>query len=127
MLEAEKSISSQLRTVILNEGSPYETLHSYIASAVSPYFKSFLHSSEVQLSDTQATDNKLGPSIEKKLTELELGLLHLQQNIDIPEISLVIHPLVAQVISTCAKEGRKPRIEDFGENVKKILEPTLRC
>jgi len=107
--------------VVLNEGSPYETLHSYIASAVSPYFKSFLHSTEVHPSDSQATDNKLGPSIEKKLTELELGLLHLQQNIDIPEISLVIHPSVAQVIATCAKEGKKPRIEDFGENVRYLL------
>ena len=35
--------------------------------------------------------------VEKKMSELEMGLLHLQQNIGIPEINLVIHPIVAQV------------------------------
>ena len=35
--------------------------------------------------------------VEKKISELEMGLLHLQQNIGIPEINLVIHPTVAQV------------------------------
>lgn len=39
----------------------------------------------------------MAPSVEKKIAELEMGLLHLQQNIDIPEISLPIHPTVAQV------------------------------
>lgn len=36
--------------------------------------------------------------VEKKISELEMGLLHLQQNIGIPEINLVIHPTVAQVL-----------------------------
>ena len=31
----------------------------------------------------------MATSMEKKIAELEMGLLHLQQNIDIPEISLV--------------------------------------
>lgn len=35
--------------------------------------------------------------VEKKMSELEMGLLHLQQNIGIPEITLVIHPTVALV------------------------------
>jgi len=35
--------------------------------------------------------------VEKKISELEMGLLHLQQNIGIPEINLVIHPTVSQV------------------------------
>ena len=34
----------------------------------------------------------MASSMEKKLTELEMGLLHLQQNIDIPEITLTVHP-----------------------------------
>ena len=41
--------------------------------------------------------DKMAPSVEKKIAELEMGLLHLQQNIDIPDISLTIHPNVAQV------------------------------
>ena len=41
--------------------------------------------------------DKMAPSVEKKIAELEMGLLHLQQNIDIPDISLTIHQTVAQV------------------------------
>ena len=59
----------------------------------------------------------MAPSVEKKIAELEMGLLHLQQNIDIPEITLTIHPTVAQAIKTCMQEGRKPRVGDFGDKV----------
>lgn len=42
VIEADKSISVQIRCMTLNEGSPYETLHSYVSSAVAPYFKSYI-------------------------------------------------------------------------------------
>lgn len=58
------------------------------------------------------------PSVEKKITELEMGLLHLQQNIDIPEISLQVHPAVANVVKKCSEEGRKPKVVDFGDLVE---------
>ena len=38
--------------------------------------------------------DKLAPQVQKKMNELEVGLLHLQQNIDIPEITLPIHPAI---------------------------------
>lgn len=60
----------------------------------------------------------MAPSVEKTIAALEMGLLHLQQNIDIPEITLPIHPVVASVIKRCADDGRKPKVEDFAEYVK---------
>ena len=42
VLEAEKSIRSQLRIMNVSEDSPFETLHSYIRDAVTPYFNSFV-------------------------------------------------------------------------------------
>ena len=51
--------------------------------------------------------------MEKKIAELEIGLLHLQQNIDIPEITLNINPTVLQVIKKCAEEGRRAKVTDF--------------
>jgi dynein heavy chain 1 len=60
----------------------------------------------------------MAPSVEKKMAELEMGLLHLQQNIDIPEISLPVHQIVAAVIKRCVDEGRKPKVADFGEKVE---------
>jgi len=62
--------------------------------------------------------DKIAPSVEKKMEELELGLLHLQQNIEIPEITLTIHPTVAAVIKKAAEDGVKPKVSDFGNKVE---------
>lgn len=62
--------------------------------------------------------DKMAPSVEKKIEELEIGLLHLQQNIEIPEITLTVHPAVAAVIKKCAEEGIKPKVADFGDRVE---------
>lgn len=113
VVEADKSFSSQLRVMSLSDGSPYETLHSYVSNAVAPYFKSFIRSTGKGDRD----GDKMAPSVEKKIAELEMGLLHLQQNIDIPEITLTIHPTVAAAIKKAADEGRKPKVADFGDKV----------
>lgn len=42
ILEAEKSVRSQLRIINFSEDSPFETLHSYVKDAVTPYFNSFI-------------------------------------------------------------------------------------
>lgn len=60
----------------------------------------------------------MAPTVEKKISELEMGLLHLQQNIDIPEITLPIHPMVMSIIKKCQEEGRKTKVEDFGDKVE---------
>ena len=60
----------------------------------------------------------MAPSVEKKIAELEMGLLHLQQNIDIPDITLPIHLVVSTMIRNCAKEGRKPKVNDFMDKVE---------
>ena len=56
----------------------------------------------------------MAPTVEKKLVELEMGLLHLQQNIDIPEIHLAPHPSVQHIIRTCQEQGRRARVQDMG-------------
>ena len=90
VIEGEKSIASQLRVISLSEGSAYETLHYYVSTAMAPYFKSFVRES----GNADRDGDKMATSMEKKIAELEMGLLHLQQNIDIPEISLVVKPTV---------------------------------
>jgi dynein heavy chain 1 len=51
--------------------------------------------------------------MEKKMAEVEMGLLHLQQNIEIPEIVIAINPVVLQIMGKCLEAGRKPRVDDF--------------
>lgn len=114
VIEADKSIRSQVRLMNFSEGSPYETLHSYISKTVAPFFKSYVKES----GRADRDGDKMAPSVEKTIAELEMGLLHLQQNIDIPEISLQVHPYVASVIKHCADEGRKPKVADFGDKVE---------
>ncbi|XP_066987022.1 dynein heavy chain, cytoplasmic isoform X2 [Macrobrachium rosenbergii] len=114
VIEADKNIPAQVRSITISEGSPYETLHAYIASAVAPFFKSYVKES----GKIERDGDKMAPAVEKKIAELEMGLLHLQQNIDIPDISLPIHPTVAQVIKKCADEGTRPKVADFGDRVE---------
>lgn len=51
-----------------------------------------------------------------------MGLLHLQQNIEIPEISLLIHPTIANIAKQCYERGEKPKVTDFGD---KVEDPTF--
>ena len=61
----------------------------------------------------------MAPNVEKKIAELEIGLLHLQQNIDIPEISLVVNPLVLEAIKKNRHEGKASlRGQDFSEHIE---------
>lgn len=52
--------------------------------------------------------------MQKKINELEVGLLHLQQNIDIPEISLTIHNTITAVVKKSTEAGKKPTVEELG-------------
>ncbi|XP_064484606.1 dynein heavy chain, cytoplasmic-like isoform X2 [Ornithodoros turicata] len=114
IIEADKKVASQVRVMNLNDSSPYETLHSYVSSAVAPYFKSYIK----ETGRAERDGDKMAPTVEKKIAELEMGLLHLQQNIDIPEITLPVHPLVAATIKKCAEEGRRANVSDFGDRVE---------
>ena len=58
--------------------------------------------------------DKLVPSVQKKINELEVGLLHLQQNIDIPEISLTIHGTILTTVKHATEAGKKPTVDELG-------------
>ncbi|XP_075210120.1 dynein heavy chain, cytoplasmic-like [Lycorma delicatula] len=45
VVEADKSMQSQLRVMNFSEGSPYETLHSFVSKSIAPYFKSYVKES----------------------------------------------------------------------------------
>ncbi len=104
-IETDKSIPGQLQSIVLREDSLYESLHLYLSCAVSPFFKSYLRESSKVADSRDFSGDKMGPSVEKKLVELEMGLLHLQQNVDIPEISLTPHPTISHIIRSCNEQG----------------------
>ncbi|KAJ1998238.1 dynein heavy chain, partial [Coemansia thaxteri] len=86
--------------------NPYEALHAYVRFAVSPYFNAYVRAKELTEQQAQVQQAAAGddgkdtattatmqqqqqqqgiPMARKKLAELELSLLHLQQNMDIPD------------------------------------------
>ena len=46
----------------------------------------------------------------KKFAELELSLLHLQQNVEIPETHLIIHPVIQRTVEQVIHSFRFPRL-----------------
>lgn len=90
---------------------------TWVASAELVYSQLFWHKGAIifflLLVSPCSTGDKLVPSVQKKINELEVGLLHLQQNIDIPEISLPIHPTIQSVVKKANDAGRKPSTEEL--------------
>ncbi|KAF8477357.1 dynein heavy chain, N-terminal region 1-domain-containing protein [Kalaharituber pfeilii] len=120
-LQSQVQIINLPGAVTLNTGaqgavSPFEILHSVVHLALGPYFDAYTKGQESQnsvranrLADSEA---KTGiPVTKKKLAELELSLLHLQQNIEIPELSLTLHPVVQKAIDQAKQTGTRATID----------------
>ncbi|KXN85412.1 Dynein heavy chain, cytoplasmic [Leucoagaricus sp. SymC.cos] len=97
-------LATQLHFLSLFAGdeTPYESLHAVVSCGVKPWFDAFVGSREGGKDDG---DSKMGiPMTKKKFAELELSLLHLQQNVEIPETHLVIHPVIQRAVEQLASE-----------------------
>ncbi|KAL1716082.1 dynein heavy chain [Schizophyllum commune] len=90
------------------EETPYESLHAVVSHAVKPYFDAFVGA---RGANKEGGDAKMGiPMTKKKFAELELSLLHLQQNVEIPETHLVIHPVIQRAVEQAEAAGARPNI-----------------
>ena len=95
--------------------SPFEVLHSVIHLALAPYFNAYTQSQgQLGSKGRSEADNKTGiPGTRKKLAELELSLLHLQQNVEIPELVLPLPDIVEEVIASASANRTKPSIDSI--------------
>lgn len=120
-LHTQLQIMNLPGTVALNSGaqgsvSPFEVLHAMVHSALAPYFDAYTKGQETQstvrtnrFADAEA---KTGiPVTKKKLAELELSLLHLQQNIEIPELFLTLNPVLQSIIDEAVQKNTRPTLE----------------
>ena len=53
------------------------------------------------------------PVAKRKFAELELSLLHLQQNVEIPETHLIIHPAVQRAVEQAHASGNRLTIDSI--------------
>ncbi|KAJ5973393.1 hypothetical protein N7481_010603 [Penicillium waksmanii] len=94
--------------------SPYQILHLLLHHGLSPYFEAYTRNQETitgakPRGDTEA---KTGiPGTKKKFAELELGLMHLQQNVEIPALNLPLHEVVQAALKEAEAKGIKPTVE----------------
>lgn len=106
--------------------TPFEALHSVVHNVMAPWFDAYVNSKTADASaDMTVTapvggsvlkgkenDARLGiPMTKKKFAELEVSLLHLQQNVEIPEIHLNVHPVVRQTVERCQAEDRRITVD----------------
>ena len=94
-----------------NPVSPYEILHSMVHLAVAPYFDAYTRGQKSLAGSNERsdTDVKTGvPGTKKKLAELELSFLHLQQNVEVPELILSFPDVVQEALSTAAARNARP-------------------
>ncbi|TDL28910.1 hypothetical protein BD410DRAFT_738739 [Rickenella mellea] len=105
-------LASQLHILNLFGGddTPYESLHSLISSAVKPWFDAYVGAR----GGGKDGDGKMGiPITKKKFAELELSLLHLQQNVEIPETHLIIHPAIQRAVEQAQTANTRPSITNI--------------
>ena len=92
--------------------SPYEILYSIVHSALAPYFNAYTRGQKSLANDRSEADAKTGvPATKKKLAELELSFLNLQQNVEIPELSLSLPDVVQEALNTATTKSVKPSID----------------
>lgn len=107
-------LSSQLVILNLADGG-YEVLHALVHLAAAPYFDAFVNAKGKgkDVSKSKDADAKMGiPMTKKKFAELELSLLHLQQNVEIPETHLTIHSAVRDAVTNAHAAGTRPAPSD---------------
>ncbi|TWU76393.1 hypothetical protein ED733_006599 [Metarhizium rileyi] len=100
--------------------SPWEVLHSQVHHALVPYFDANTRSQKLANGSRGRSDvdAKTGiPVTKKRLNDLELSLLHLQQNVDIPEISLIFHSVVQNVLDDAEARHSRAAIDAIPQNL----------
>lgn len=115
------SASNGDQAPLVTQATPYEGLHSLVHWGVAPWFDSYVSSKKGAILDGPAnkkggeaqmgtydgcrppTDTVGIPVAKRKFAELELSLLHLQQNVEIPETHLSIHPAVRKAVEQVSR------------------------
>ncbi|KAJ8587100.1 hypothetical protein M405DRAFT_742471 [Rhizopogon salebrosus TDB-379] len=108
-LDPVTPLATQLHILNLfgGEETPYESLHAVVSCGVKPWFDAFVGAR----GGGKDGDSKMGiPMTKKKFAELELSLLHLQQNVEIPETHLIIHPVIQRAVEQAQSSGVRPNI-----------------
>ncbi|RLN69358.1 hypothetical protein BBJ29_000235 [Phytophthora kernoviae] len=89
----------------------YNYVHQSFTPLVNEYSKVHMPQSEM----TNVSEGTRGlPAIRRRMKELELALLQYQQNIEIPEVNLIFHPVIQQAADLVREKGVLIDVEALG-------------
>ncbi|KAI9031438.1 dynein heavy chain [Hyaloraphidium curvatum] len=109
-------LPAQLQTITLGEGAnPYEALYGVVTGAVAPVFDAW--SEMAGKGEGEGKERGGVPAAKRKIAELSLSLLSLQQNVSIPDPHLVIHPSIRNAIAAARAQSRRAFPDDLGAAV----------
>ncbi|KAJ3124711.1 hypothetical protein HK098_000907 [Nowakowskiella sp. JEL0407] len=92
-IEEGTPLQSQLNTIVLHRNNNYDSFYSYLHYALSPLL--------VENEPDAVTTGTTGLTVaKKKIAELELSFLHLQQNIEIPTVFLLPDPIIQSLLAS---------------------------
>ena len=94
--------------------SPFAALHSIVHNAFGPYFDAYIRSRDPAENIKSRTDPdaKTGvPGTKRRIAELEMSLLHLQQNTEIPIVRLPLHEVVRAALVEAEAQGKRPSVQ----------------
>ncbi|KAH3679920.1 hypothetical protein WICMUC_000663, partial [Wickerhamomyces mucosus] len=90
ILNSAVGLDKQLQIVILpNMGTSLESLKSLVSLGVGSYFEAITSDNQTEIVN----------STRRKITELALSLENLEQNIQIPDLNLTVHPTVKNALN----------------------------
>ncbi|ORY33069.1 putative motor [Naematelia encephala] len=119
LLVGDDGTTSAASTVISTpsaQATPYDGLHSLVHWGVAPWFDAYVNSKQGLVeglsTGKKGAEAQMGiPVTKKKFAELELSLLHLKQNVEIPETHLAVHPAIRKAVASCHASGSRVSID----------------
>lgn len=102
----------------LDKASPYDVVYSLLHNVLSPYFEAYTRTQDSSNRNWYDAQAKSGvPGARRRIAELEMSLLHLAQNTDIPLVRLGMHEIVTLALQEAASHEKSPSLQDIPAHV----------
>ncbi|ETM34531.1 hypothetical protein L914_18397 [Phytophthora nicotianae] len=98
-----------------DRGNLLSVVYNYVHQSFTPLVNEYSKVHTPQSEMTNLSEGTRGlPAIRRRMKELELALLQYQQNIEIPEVNLIFHPVIQQAAELVREKGVLIDVEALG-------------